>query len=307
MAVIEETAASKVKARRRQPFSGRDKVTLGVFIGIPTVLHVGLVWFPAIATILLSFTFWTGIRVEDIQWAGLANYENIFFKTPVFWDALQVNTIWLVWFFLIATPLGILLAYQIDRQIRFWSFYQSAYYLPVVLSLAVTGIIWNFMLRFDGFVNGLLGRTTQDAISFFGDPNLNVWTIMTIASWRHIGYIMLLYLAGLKSVDASMREAASLDGATEWQTFKKVIFPSLKPVNIIIVVITIIESLRAFDLVYIIYGSSGGLPILGVLVFQNIAGEGASMKGAAYAVILFVLSIGPIIAYLVQQFKEDAR
>jgi multiple sugar transport system permease protein len=307
MAVIEETAASKVKARRRQPFSGRDKVTLGVFIGIPTVLHVGLVWFPAIATILLSFTFWSGIRVEDIKWAGLANYENIFFKTPVFWDALQVNTIWLIWFFLIATPLGILLAYQIDRQIRFWSFYQSAYYLPVVLSLAVTGIIWNFMLRFDGFVNGLLGRTTQDAISFFGDPNLNVWTIMTIASWRHIGYIMLLYLAGLKSVDASMREAASLDGATEWQTFKKVIFPSLKPVNIIIVVITIIESLRAFDLVYIIYGSSGGLPILGVLVFQNIAGEGASMKGAAYAVILFVLSIGPIIAYLVQQFKEDAR
>jgi multiple sugar transport system permease protein/raffinose/stachyose/melibiose transport system permease protein len=307
MAVIEETAASPAKVRRRRPFSGRDKLTLGFFIGIPTFLHVWLVWLPAIGTILLSFTFWTGIRIEDIKWAGLANYENIFFKTPVFWDALRVNTIWLLWFFLIATPLGILLAYQIDRQIRFWSFYQSAYYLPVVLSLAVTGIIWNFMLRFDGFVNGLFGRTSQDAISFFGDPNLNVWTIMTIASWRHIGYIMLLYLAGLKSVDTSMREAASLDGATEWQTFKKVIFPSLKPVNIIIVVITIIESLRAFDLVYIIYGSSGGLPILGVLVFQNIAGEGASMKGAAYAVILFVLSIGPIIAYLTQQFKEDVR
>jgi multiple sugar transport system permease protein len=307
MVVIEETAASPAKVRRRRPFSGRDKLTLGFFIGIPTFLHVWLVWLPAIGTILLSFTYWTGIRIEDIKWAGLANYENIFFKTPVFWDALRVNTIWLLWFFLIATPLGILLAYQIDRQIRFWSFYQSAYYLPVVLSLAVTGIIWNFMLRFDGFVNGLFGRTSQDAISFFGDPNLNVWTIMTIASWRHIGYIMLLYLAGLKSVDASMREAASLDGATEWQTFKKVIFPSLKPVNIIIVVITIIESLRAFDLVYIIYGSSGGLPILGVLVFQNIAGEGASMKGAAYAVILFVLSIGPIIAYLTQQFKDDVR
>ena len=307
MAVIEETAASPAKARRRRPFSGRDKLTLGFFIGVPTLLHVWLVWLPAIGTILLSFTYWTGIRIEDIKWAGLANYENIFFKTPVFWDALRVNTIWLLWFFLIATPLGILLAYQIDRQIRFWSFYQSVYYLPVVLSLAVTGIIWNFMLRFDGFVNGLFGRTSQDAISFFGDPNLNIWTIMTIASWRHIGYIMLLYLAGLKSVDASMREAASLDGATEWQTFKKVIFPSLKPVNIIIVVITIIESLRAFDLVYIIYGSSGGLPILGVLVFQNIAGEGASMKGAAYAVILFVLSIGPIIAYLTQQFKEDVR
>ena len=118
---------------------------------------------------------------------------------------------------------------------------------------------------------------------------------------------MLLYLAGLKSVDLALREASALDGATEWQTFKKVIFPSMKPVNVIVIVITIIESLRAFDIVYIIYGSRGGLPILGTLVFQNIAGEGASMKGAAYAVILFVLSIGPIIAYLRTTFKSDVQ
>jgi multiple sugar transport system permease protein/raffinose/stachyose/melibiose transport system permease protein len=128
---------------------------------------------------------------------------------------------------------------------------------------------------------------------------------MVIASWRHIGYIMLLYLAGLKAIDPTLREAAAIDGATEWETFRKVVLPAMRPVNIIIVVITIIESLRAFDIIYVIYGTSAGLPILGVLVFQNIAGEGASMKGAAYAVILFVLSIGPIIAYLRQQFRED--
>jgi multiple sugar transport system permease protein/raffinose/stachyose/melibiose transport system permease protein len=126
-----------------------------------------------------------------------------------------------------------------------------------------------------------------------------------MASWRHIGYIMLLYLAGLKAIDPTLREAASIDGATEWATFRKVILPAMRPVNIIVIVITIIESLRAFDMVYVIYGTSAGLPILGILVFQNIAGEGASMKGAAYAVILFVLSIGPIIAYLRQQFRED--
>ncbi|NCV36403.1 MAG: sugar ABC transporter permease, partial [Actinobacteria bacterium] len=126
-----------------------------------------------------------------------------------------------------------------------------------------------------------------------------------MASWRHIGYIMLLYLAGLKAVDPALREAAAIDGATEWETFRKVVLPTMRPVNIIIVVITMIESLRAFDMVYVIYGTSAGLPILGILVFQNIAGEGASMKGAAYAVILFVLSIGPIIAYLRQQFRQD--
>lgn len=293
--------------RRRRFFSKGDKVTLAVFIGIPTFLHVALVWFPAVATIYLSFTYWTGIHIEDIVWAGFANYENIFFNTPIFWDALRVNLIWLTWFFVIATPLGVLLAYQIDREIRGHKFYQSAYYLPVVLSLAVTGIIWNFLLRPDGFVNGLLDRDITNAVSFFGDDRYNVWVIMIMASWRHIGYIMLLYLAGLKAVDAALREAATIDGATEWQTFRKVVFPAMKPVNVIVMVITIIESLRAFDIVYIIYGSSGGLPILGVLVFNNLAGEGASMKGAAYAVILFLLSIVPIIAYLNQQFREDVK
>jgi multiple sugar transport system permease protein/raffinose/stachyose/melibiose transport system permease protein len=203
--------------------------------------------------------------------------------------------------------LGILLAYQIDREIRGHKFYQSAYYLPVVLSMAVIGIIWNFLLRPDGFVNGLMGLEISEAISFFGDDRYNLWVILIMASWRHIGYIMLLYLAGLKAIDASLREAAAIDGATEWQTFRRIIFPAMQPVNIIVIVITIIESLRAFDMIYIIYGGRGGLPILGVLVFENIAGEGASMKGAAYAVILFLLSIVPILAYLQQQFREDVR
>jgi multiple sugar transport system permease protein len=292
-------------SRRRRAFSRGDRVTLGIFVGVPTFLHLVLVWIPAVLTILLSFTYWTGINFGDITWAGLANYDNIVTKTPVFYDALRNNIIWLVWFGFIATPAGVLLAYQIDRQIRGHKVYQSAYYLPVVLSLAVTGIIWNFMLRPDGFVNGALGRDIDDAISFFGNYNINIYVIMVMASWRHIGYIMLLYLAGLKAVDPTLREAASIDGATEWATFRKVILPAMRPVNIIVIVITIIESLRAFDMVYVIYGTSAGLPILGILVFQNIAGEGASMKGAAYAVILFVLSIGPIIAYLRQQFRED--
>lgn len=292
-------------SRRRRAFSRGDRVTLGIFVGVPTFLHLVLVWIPAVLTILLSFTYWTGINFGDITWAGLANYDNIVTKTPVFYDALRNNIIWLVWFGFIATPAGVLLAYQIDRQIRGHKVYQSAYYLPVVLSLAVTGIIWNFMLRPDGFVNGALGRDIDDAISFFGNYNINIYVIMVMASWRHIGYIMLLYLAGLKAIDPTLREAASIDGATEWATFRKVILPAMRPVNIIVIVITIIESLRAFDMVYVIYGTSAGLPILGILVFQNIAGEGASMKGAAYAVILFVLSIGPIIAYLRQQFRED--
>ena len=304
---MSSTAVDSKKAHRRRAFSRADRTTLTAFVGIPLFFHLLLVWVPAFLTIVLSFTYWSGISISRIKFAGFANYKNIFVDTPAFAEAIQNNIVWLLWFGGIATPLGILLAYQIDRQIRGHKFYETAYYLPVVLSLAVTGIIWNFLLRPDGFVNGLMGRDIDNAFSFFGNYDINLYVILTIASWRHIGYIMLLYLAGLKSVDLALREAASLDGATEWQTFKNVVFPAMTPVNVIVIVITIIESLRAFDIVYIIYGSSAGFPILGTLIFQNIAGEGASMKGAAYAVILFVLSIGPIIAYLRTTFKSDVQ
>jgi len=299
--------ATSTKPRRRRAFSKGDRLTLGLFMGIPTFFHVLLIWVPAILTILLSFTYWNGVQLSNIRWAGLANYDTIFTASPQFYDALRNNVYWLLWFMFIATPLGILLAYQIDRKIKGHKFYESAFYLPVVLSLAVIGIIWQFMLGPSGFVQGVLGYGIENAIPIFGNYDINTYVILSIASWRHIGYVMLLYLAGLKSVDPSLREASAIDGATEWQTFRKVVFPAMGPVNIIIVVITVIDSLRAFDLIYIIYGTSTGWPIFGMLVFVNIYGQAASMLGAAYAVILFLLSIIPIFLYLRTVFREDLK
>jgi multiple sugar transport system permease protein len=302
------TTAARTKTRRRRAFSKGDRFTLAVFLGVPSFLHIVWVWIPAIATICLSFTYWNGVNISDIKWAGLANYKTIFTASPQFYDALQNNFYWLVWFTFLATPLGILLAYQVDRKIRGHKIYESVYYIPVVLSLAVIGIIWRFMLGPAGLVQVLLGHPgIEDAIPIFGNYSINTYVILGIASWRHIGYIMLLYLAGLKSVDPSLREAAAIDGATEWQTFRKIVFPAMKPVNTIVIVITVIESLRAFDLIYIIYGTSTGWPILGMLVFTNIYGQAASMLGAAFAVILFVLSITPIVFYLKTVFSDENR
>ena len=298
--------AAKSKSRRRRAFTKGDRFTLSMFIGVPAFLHIVWVWIPALLTIALSFTYWNGVQLSNIRWAGLANYDTIFTASPQFWSALRNNTYWLLWFSLIATPLGVLLAYQVDRRIRGHKIYESVYYIPVVLSLAVIGIIWRFMLGPTGLVQVLLGYPgIEDAIPIFGNYDINTYVILSIASWRHIGYIMLLYLAGLKSVDPSLREAAAIDGATEWQSFRKVVLPAMKPVNVIIIVITVIESLRAFDLVYILYGTSTGWPILGMLVFQNIYGQSASMLGAAYAVILLLLSITPIVFYLRTVFRDD--
>ena len=302
-----KAAATVKKNRSRRSLSKGDRFTLSAFVGIPTLLQIILLWVPAVVTIVLSFTYWNGVRLKDIRWAGIQNYKTIFVNEPLFYQALKNNGIWLAFFIIVATPLGILLAYQVDRGIKGHAFYESIYYLPVVLSLAVIGIIWNFMLQPGGFVQGLMGLDIGNAISIWGNPDINTWVILGVASWRHIGYIMLLYLSGLKSVDPALKEAAAIDGATEWQIFRKIILPTMQPVNIIIVVITLIESLRAFDLVYIIYGNPTIFPLLNLLVFQNFAGQGISMKGAAYAVILLVLCIVPIITYLRVTFKEDLK
>jgi len=126
------------------------------------------------------------------------------------------------------------------------------------------------------------------------------------AAWRHAGYIMILYLAGLKSVDPALREAAAIDGASEWYAFRTVVFPALRPINVVVLVVTVIEALRAFDIVYIINRGRNGLELLSVLVTDNIIGEASRVGyGSALAVILLVIAIVPIITFIVQEFKEQ--
>ena len=156
-----------------------------------------------------------------------------------------------------------------------------------------------------GFINGAIGQQGTGP-DWFGDPKLNLWAVLIAASWRHTGYIMVLYLAGLKSVDPSLRDAAKVDGAGEWQTFRSVIFPVLKPINVVVLVVTVIESLRAFDIVYVVNGGKNGLELLSVLVYDNIVGEASRIGyGSAIGSILLLIAIGFIISYLVVMFRRE--
>ena len=117
---------------------------------------------------------------------------------------------------------------------------------------------------------------------------------------------MVLYLAGLKGVDPTLKEAAAIDGASSRQTFFRVVFPVLKPINIVILVVTIIEALRAFDIVYVINKGTNGLELLSILVTNNIIGEASRIGyGSAIAVILLIISLGIIIPYLFRTFRKD--
>ncbi|MHB9848496.1 carbohydrate ABC transporter permease [Streptomyces krungchingensis] len=299
---------SRSRARRLTP---GDRVFLAVVIGIPLAALLFFVWLPALASLGLSFTTWDGIDLADIHWIGLDNYQQIFGNYPPFWPAVRHNVIWLLFTALLPTPFGIFLAYQLDRKIRFTRIYQTAIFLPMVLSLAVVGFIWEIIYNPDtGLLNGILNAAGPGHhIDWLGNPDLNLWAVLVASGWRHTGYIMILYLAGLKGFDPALKEAAALDGANGRQTFLRVVFPALKPVNVIILVVTVMESLRAFDIVYVLGGGVGskpGMELLSLLITDNIIGESSHIGyGSALAVVLLLVSLAAIGTFLVQTFRKE--
>ena len=140
-----DIAAGRVArvSQRATRLTARDRVAVCVMVGIPLVFVVGLVWLPTLASVYLSFTSWDGIGgLDTINWVGTTNYDQIFSIYPPFWPALRHNLIWLAFLAVLPTTFGLLLAYLLDKNIRGTRAYQSVFFLPVVLSLAVVGFIW---------------------------------------------------------------------------------------------------------------------------------------------------------------------
>ncbi len=296
------------RSRHVRRLTGRDKLVMALMVGIPTLVEAVLIWIPAVGSIGLSFTKWDGVNLNEIKSNGLDNYRYVFSNYPQFWPAVQHNILWLLVLSCVATPLGLLLAVLLDRNIRGSRIYQSVFFIPVMLSLALVGIIWELMYdRQSGLINNVLGTAgANSGVDWLGNSGVNIWSALIAATWRHSGYIMVLYLAGLKGIDPALKEAAAIDGATETQTFFRVVFPAMRPINIVVVVITVIESLRAFDIPYIFNGGSNGLQTLGTVIFQNLRGEGLDIGvGAAVSTVLLVVALVPITLYLSRVFRRD--
>ena len=302
--------ATRRKKRRYSLLTRHDKLLLLLMVGLPLILDLVLIWGPTLASVGLSFTNWSGIGpVTGKNVVGLKNYKFLFNGYSLFWPALQHNLVYLAWLTFIATPLGMFLAVLLDREMRGTRIYQSVFFLPVVLSLVVVGFIWELQYApNDGFLNNALGLVkSHKIIDWLGNPKINLYSVLVAASWRHIGYIMVLYLAGLKSVDPSLREAAKVDGATEIQTFFNVVLPVMAPINVIIVVVTAIEALRAFDIAFIINQGKNGLELLSILITSNSISEASLVGfGATIAVVLLTISLVPIILFLSRTMKVVA-
>jgi len=299
-----EGGRKRSRPGRLTRLSRGDRITIFVMAAVPTLLVLWLAWLPAIASVVLSFFRWEGVGSFDTaSWIGVDNYKNIFTNYPPFRPAIEHNVIWLVALFLVPTPLGMFLAVLLDKEMRFSRFYQTALFIPVVLSLALVGFMWQLIYSPD---QGLLNEITGGNTDWYGDPDINLWAVLVAVCWKQTGYVMLLYLAGLKAVDPTLREAATVDGASETQTFFRVVFPVMRPINVVVLVITFIEGLRAFDIVWVINKGRNGLELISALVTQNIIGEASRIGfGSALATIMLAISSVFVAIYVRVALREE--
>ncbi|MBZ0293857.1 MAG: sugar ABC transporter permease, partial [Anaerolineae bacterium] len=222
-----------------------------LFLAVPLLLYFTWIIAPTFYTMYLSLTNWDGISANP-GFIGFANYERLF-TDRTFTEALANNFRWLFVFITVPTVTGLGLAMVFNTEMRFGRWYKISFYAPLVLSGPVIGLIWAWVYNpRAGLINAFLtGIGVQDTPGWLADRDLAIWAIIFAATWRQVGYVMVLYLAGLKNVDPTLVDAAQVDGATRFQLFRWVILPLLAPVTTIVVIISIIDSLRAFDLVSI--------------------------------------------------------
>jgi multiple sugar transport system permease protein len=278
-----------------------------LFLLIPAVVEVGMVFWPALNSFYLSLTKWNGLGAAKP--VGLANFRDLA-SDDVFLGALKNNVIWVVGFGGLSVLGGLALAVALNKPRRGVGLYRSAIYLPMVFSLAVTGLFWRVQYQPDGTINTLLGAIGLHGLEkqWLADPDTALYAVLVAAVWRQVGYIMVLYLAGLKSTDPTLDDASAVDGASAWQRFRFVTWPQLRGVNTVIFAVTVIDSLRTFDIVWAM--TQGGPYHSSELLSTYMFEQGFTFLNLGYAsaiaVVIFALALIFIITYLVRATKEEA-
>jgi len=227
------------------------------FILPATVIFVAFVYYPFLASVFYSFTEWDSIR--PAKFIGWDNYAFLLEDSKMIQAAK--NTLLITFFgIFVQNPLSLLLAVLLNRSFRTKIFLRVAFYLPVVVSLVITSIVWSNILQYDGVLNSLLDQLGLQAWGrdWLGDTRSVFPTIIALTQWQGLGYCAVIYLAGLQGIPQELYEAAKMDGAKAWHRFLHVTLPMLMPATTIVVFLTIVGGLKMFDIPYVMTGGGPG-------------------------------------------------
>jgi ABC-type sugar transport system permease subunit len=290
--------------RKRAPWGLR---LAPYFFLFPNMLIFGMftVW-PALNGFNMSM--YASSNGRTFKAVGLANYSTILTDAQ-FWMVARNTVIYAVAFVVLSTVVGIGLAVLVEAQTRFKVFFRSVFFIPVLISPVVVGLVWGWMLeRKNGAVNTWLSWIGIGEIPWLVNNTWAMVSIVAVGIWMQVGFYMLILLAGLQAIDPTLYEAARMDGASSWVQFRSITLPMLQPSIVVVVVLATIHGFQSFDFIYTLTG--GGPVGATMLIVQYIYENGfqspirygiASAGGVLLFLVVFVITI---INWLISRKRE---
>jgi len=273
-----------------------------LFLAPALAIYTVVVVYPMVYSAYLSLFRWDGVSPTKV-FVGLQNYWILLTQNDVFWIALKNNAIWLVAALLLPTSIGLGSAILLNSRFRGSHIFRSIFYFPAVLSLAVVGLIWTWIYHPDlGLLNQMLSALGLKVLTrnWLADPNIALYPVIIAATWSAVGLPMLLFLAGLQTIPEEMHEAAKVEGANRVQVFMYITFPLLRETTLIVLAITAINALKAYDIIYAMTngGPANKTQLLSTWMYFLTYNYNQVGLGTAIAVVLFSLTLIFAIPYI---------
>ena len=283
-------------ARRVRGLS--DRTVAWLFVGPTILLLLAINIFPLIWTIRLSFTNFRANRPnEEVEWVGLRNYQRILTDKDV-WLNMQATAHFLFWTLLLQVVIGFTLAWLINKKFKGNDLWTTLIVLPMMLSPAVVGNFWKFLYQpqiglFNYAVEFVTG-TPASSFQMLGDVDLAPWSIVIVDTWMWTPFVMLICLAGLRSIPDYIYEAAEIDRASRWRQFWTITIPMVLPFLMLAVLFRGIENFKMFDLVVELTGGGPGsvTEVTSINLKREAFEKWRTGYASAYAIILFVTVFG---------------
>lgn len=282
--------------------ASRRKWTL-IFASIPLLLYTFIVIVPLVSSFYYSFTDWNGFSAKYV-FIGLSNYIKIT-RDPYFINAIKNTVIWMGAAIILPVGTGLAIALILQQHIRGANFFKSLFYFPICLSLAVIGQVWVWIYQPDwGLINVVLRGLGLDALTqaWLANPSTALASVILAWSWQQVGLAMVIFLAGLTSIPTELTEAAEIDGASYFQSLVHVVVPLLSPATVVVIALSIINSLKSFDVVYMMTmgGPFHSSDTLAMFMYDESFKKYYMGYGSAIAVVLFLIAMVVIAVYFRQ-------
>lgn len=270
-------------------------------------LAIFIVFFiiPMVSSLFYSFTVWD---LKTWTWCGLDNYKT-FFSERSMSIGIKNTLIYAVFTSGTKVVLAFFIALFLTSEIKTKNILRSVVFFPNLVSTIAVGITFTALMHpRKGLINTALEMIGIDGPNWLGDPNLALWSVILVDVWKGVGIATVIYIAGIQSIDKTYFEAASIDGASKWQSIKHVMMPLCRPAMNSVIILSFIGGLRSFDLIWAMTGGGPGFAtdVIASVIYKQYAAGFYGLSTAGNVILFIIIAV---LAFPLQKFllsKEEA-